>query len=356
MRKNQLLFLTAGVCLILALAICPAHAKSGKSVKWVWGEYESVQKGYTFEWVNWFVGELDKRSNGRFKVDVHWGDMGSNKEMLGLAKAGVADIAIAVPIFYPGKLPLANISFLPFAATPRVGWDNLALRRLHASNDALNKEFDKYNVIYGGHRGTAFYNLMTTKPIRKAADFKGKRVRCGADVGAVLKKFGAIPMTLSSSECYNALQTGLIDTYAHFRDSFWKRKIQEVVKYYIIGLDMGGAACPYVINKKSWDKLPDDLKKIYQEVSDATPPVSQYLAFNPKVVEKQLADFKAAGLEFIQFPKEEREKLIAAADSVWAKWVKRGGGAPAQSVLDDYIRIGKEVMAEYPNGLPPYKP
>lgn len=356
MKVGKSLIFAGSICLIFSLALCPAFAKSGKSVKWVWAEYESVQKGYTFEWVNWFVGELDKRSGGRFKVDVHWGDMGSNKEMLGLAKAGVADIAIAVPIFYPGKLPLTNISFLPFAATPRVDWDNLTLRRLYATNEDINKELAKYNVRYGGHRGTAFYNLMATKPIRTAADFKGKRVRCGADVGAVLKQFGAVPMTLSSSECYNALQTGLIDTYAHFRDSFWKRKIQEVAKYYITGLDMGGAACTYVINKKSWAELPDDLKKIYQDVSDASVTVSQYLAFNPEVVEKQLSDFKAAGLEFIEFPKGERDKLIAAADAVWAKWVKRGGGDPAQRILDEYIRIGKAVMTEYPNGLPPYKP
>lgn len=356
MRKNLALTLAAGLCVVLALALTPAYAKSGETVTWVWGEYESVQKGITFEWVNWFVKELDKRSNGRFKIDVHWGDLGSNKEMLGLAKAGVCDVAAVVTMFYPGQLKLSTVNFLPFAATPRVDWDNVVLRRLYASNEDLKKELDSYDSVYGGHRGSAFYNLMATKPIRSVEDLKGRRVRCASDLGGVLKQFGAIPMTLSSAECYNALQTGLIDTYAHFLDSFWKRRIQEVAKYYITDMDMGGAASMYVINKKSWEKLPDDLKKIYQDVSNDSIPLSQYLAFDPEIVAQQLADYKAAGVETIHFPREEREKLIAAADSVWKNWAKRGGGAPAQGVLDDYIRIGKKVMAEYPNGLPLYKP
>jgi len=336
-------------------APAPTPTPSTEKVKWVWVEYEQPL-GVTKELVDWYTSEVTKRSGGRFTFEVHWGDLGSYKEMLMLAKTGVADITAVVTMFYPGEMPLSNAVWLPFCAPPRTDWQGVAVDEVMLTSPPLMEEYLSYGVVYGWCRSTDFYNLMTMVPIRKCEDLEGMRVRCSSDVGRTLAQFGAKPMTLSSSECYNALQTGLIDLYAHFKDSFYKRNIQEVAKYYVHDMDMSGAPGFYFINQKSWKALPDDLKEVWISVRKEAAPVCEWSSQRPEKVDVQLDAFREAGVEFIAFPPEERQRLIDAAPVVWADWIERAGGAPARRVLDDYLAAGKKVMEEYPNGLPLYKP
>ena len=47
----------------------------------------------------------------------------------------------------------------------------------------------------------------------------------------------------------------------------------------------------------------------------------------------------------IEFPPDERAKLVAKAETVWEKWVKKAEkrGLPAREVLDYYLSKRKEI-------------
>lgn len=359
-RGTRLLLAVVMVVSVIGLALigcAEATPVAPERVAWVSANFQVALPGTSdYEIQTWFKNELFERSNGRFILDHHWGDMGANKEMLGLASSGAVDVANIAIGAYPGELPLHQGPFLPFIAPPRIDWQALSLRYVYDMNEGLRQELEDLNVVKGWYMGVDKYNLFSHVPIRTVEDLKGLKVRCGAaETGALMEALGATPMFLPSSECYNAMQTGLIDAYVHLRDSFWKRNIFEVAEYYIYDMDIGAPMGVKVINKDSWDALPDDLKEVWRSVEADVPAVNRWVYLGEGKADAQEADFKAAGMEFIQFPSAERNKLIEVARTVvWEDWVQRVGEDVGRQLIEDLWAAAERAMAEYPDGMPPY--
>lgn len=81
--------------------------------------------------------------------------------------------------------------------------------------------------------------------------------------GEVLAKLGAKPTNIPPGELYTALERGTIDALEWVGPSLDLRMgFQKVVPYYYTGWHEPGTELQYMINKKSWDKLPADLQAI----------------------------------------------------------------------------------------------
>jgi len=298
--------------------------------------------------------ELFKRSGGRLKVNPHFGGaLGSAQEELMLIGEGVAQITYLSTLFFPGELPLCNVTWLPFLSTQYICTSALASDELFRTSEAINQELESYNIVYGGSVANDHYNLVSMKPIRTVKDFKDKKIRCSSVQGDILKQFGATRATIAGPEIYGAMQTGLIDTHMHYWDCFYKYRTYELANYYTYGLNMGVASGIMIINKDAWEALPEDLKEVYISVRDMMPRMARAAFRDSEQIPKQLEDFKKEGIEFIKFPAEEREILIEAAKPVWEEWANQSRNPEiAREVLNEYINIIEKVKQEYPGYLP----
>jgi TRAP-type C4-dicarboxylate transport system substrate-binding protein len=194
------------------------------------------------------------------------------------------------------------------------------------------------------------------KPVRSIADFKGIRIRVMADLGEVIKQFGAVPMSVPVTEMYSALDTGLVDILVHSRMSFHAYKVDEISKYLMIDMDMGAVPTLYFINKDAFNELPDHLKKVVQSVVDDLPAFLWDFHNDPQRVQEADKVLKDRNIEVIHFPKGDRDKLEAKGGAVWESWAKRTGNYEnAKRALADYVRIRDEVVAKYPQGVPGIK-
>ena len=86
--------------------------------------------------------------------------------------------------------------------------------------------------------------------------------------------FGADAITTDWSEIYGALQTGVIDGMEASPAMIYSMKFHEQAKYYSKTYHIA-AAVYYMFNKKWYDSLPNDLKKI---VEDAARDAAKYQA------------------------------------------------------------------------------
>jgi TRAP-type C4-dicarboxylate transport system substrate-binding protein len=339
---------------LLAIGInSTGFAASEKTVVWKYADYRPAT-GAGHKLISGFFKELETRSDGRFKIQSHWGgELGGAKELLPTVGSGVVDIAFTISLFYPGALPLSYVTWLPFVSNSRVDTTSVAASELFETNKAIQKELDSHNVVGGGIWAEDVYDLVSMDPIRKAEDFKGKKVRCGTYHGEVLKKFGASRVSIPGPEIYGAMQTGLIDVHLHYVDCFHKYGTWELVKYFTRGIGMGAATAMFGINKDSWNALPDDLKDIYRSVQKDLSLMSRSAFRDPERYGKQLELFKAKGIQFIEFPVAERNKLKEAAKSVWQEWAKSSGKPEvANEVLLRYNELLNKYKKKYPNGLP----
>jgi TRAP-type C4-dicarboxylate transport system substrate-binding protein len=116
-------------------------------------------------------------------------------------------------------------------------------------------------------------------------------------------------------------------------------------------IDLGVMMGVFVLNAKSYNALPDDIKKVWEDSRVDFQRGGYYIASSPeKAFEAKL---KERGIQFIHF--EDRDKVEAKADAVWDEWAKRMtvGYDKARAALNIIFAAHDKIEKEYPNGLQP---
>jgi len=104
-------------------------------------------------------------------------------------------------------------------------------------------------------------NLISIKPVRTVADFKGKKIRVhNIETATLVSALGAKPTPMPASEVLPALQRGIIDGV--FTSSAWAygQAFYTVAKYVTLWPISTILPFPIVINKDQWNKLPKDVQ------------------------------------------------------------------------------------------------
>ena len=341
-KKRSLVILFSLAILVgFVFTLAPKAISAVKVYEWnfsLWGG----KRAWSAPLHDW-AADMEKKTNGRWKIKLHYGGvLAPSKENYDGIKAGMFEAAGICAAYTPGKNPLHRVSELPFIA-PNKNKDIVQMVVEMWKHPALKKELLKWNAVPLLPSALPQYHLMGNKAIRTVADLKGARIRIGGDIARVLKEFGAVPTLVPAPEVYEAVSRGTIDLvgfpYAYGYGSY---KIYEVSKYVSIPLSLGTMNCFYIANKNAWDALPEEFKKYHMEWYYKSPDI--WAAEFKKADDKWIPEFKKK-VEYIDFPKSERDKLVAKAEAVYEKWVKdrEKEGLPGKEVLNYYLKKRKEL-------------
>lgn len=223
-----------------------------------------------------FKNQLEKKTNGRIKVELFFsGVLGNERELMDLVATGVLQGTRGG--FFADANPKFNIITLPFLVD---GWDQ-ALRLVNSSF------MQKINI---GARDRGFHIPATgisqgfrahtnnVRPIRHPNDLKGLKMRVPMQEVYVhtALAFGANPQELPFIEVYHALQTGVVDGQDNAPSNIWDFKIFEVTDYLTISNYATGPD-PFMVNLKWYESLPNDLKLIFDDSARETIAMSDQL-------------------------------------------------------------------------------
>lgn len=183
--------------------------------------------------------------------------------------------------------------------------------------------------------------LHSKVEIRSIADLKGLKGRFVGLAAAVMGDFGVAVSPLPTSEVYSALDKGLIeiadrgDIKANFEEG-----IQEVAKYLILpGVHQPSTATSYVANTPAFEGLNEQQKAALavaaREVSGALR--QNILVSNGEYLQK----FRDAGVEIVDFDKEDVAKSRAIAVESWKK--AASGNDLATRMLTSQIALMEEL-------------
>jgi TRAP-type C4-dicarboxylate transport system substrate-binding protein len=281
--------------------------------------------------------ELERRTNGRVKITFYPSEaLGKAKDHLNMAITGIADIALTILGYTPGRFPLSEIFELPILwpsgeVGSRVAWE--------IYEKYLQKEFAEVKVVQFGILDP--YNIMTTKkPVRTLANMRGLRLRSGNPRQVeMIRAWGASPINITSFDTYDSLQKGMLDgvflPYASISDY----KLDEQLNHYT-SLGLGAGQSAVVMNLKTWKSLPPDIQKIFDELSGSGVSMKVGAAFDTAAkegIEKSVRK----GQKVYTLSQADRNAFVDKTKPIVDKWLlnAEAKGLPGKQVYQEILAL-----------------
>ncbi|OPY86542.1 MAG: Sialic acid-binding periplasmic protein SiaP precursor [Smithella sp. PtaU1.Bin162] len=285
-----------------------------------------------------FMKELEAVSKGRVKF-VHYtsGQLGKQNDMLELLKSGVADMAYIGPSYFSGKMPLSGVFELPHAY-PSSAIGSEAYWQMSVNGILAKEEWGKHNVYPVLAMAYAPYEIFNSKKNgRLPADFKGMKLRtAGGTQDLAVRAFGAVSIFRTPQELYESAQRGVVDGAVFPVEAIASYKLDEVFKYATQGANVTGFVMAYAVNGKTWNALPDDIKKIFLKVGlDQTRKFGKTADLKSKEL---YAQYEKAGMQVAVLTPQEKTAWVQATASVQNQWVENleKRKLPGKRVFEDY--------------------
>ncbi|MBR9867163.1 MAG: TRAP transporter substrate-binding protein [Oceanospirillales bacterium] len=205
----------------------------------------------------------DKMSNGRLKITID----SKNKHKAPLAvfdmvRAGQYDMGHSASYYWKGKVPnTLYFTTMPFGMTApeQYGWFYYG-----GGQELMDEVYGEFGVLSfpGGNTGNQMGGWFQ-KEINSVEDLQGLKMRIPGFAGEVLAKLGAKPTNIPAGELYTALERRTIDALEWVGPSLDLRMgFHKIAPFYYTGWHEPATELQFMINKKSYDKLPPDLQQI----------------------------------------------------------------------------------------------
>jgi tripartite ATP-independent transporter DctP family solute receptor len=183
--------------------------------------------------------------------------------------------------------------------------------------EELSKRTAAKGMVVLGYWDNGIRHVTNSKhPIKAPADVKGLKIRTPPDTMTVdiMQALGADTQQIKFAELYVALQQGVVDGQENPLANIASAKLYEVQKY----LSLTGhkyEVNPFVISKRTWDKLTPADQKVFREAAAEATQAQRKMS--KEADEKLTAELKAKG---VQIETVDRKAFVEATKPVYAKW------------------------------------
>jgi len=264
----------------------------------------SIWAGVLLPWVK----KVEEMSKGRLKITGYPSMQlgGKPPELYRQMVQGIADIVFTLPGYTSGDFPMMSLTELPGTAKDAFEGTNKLWERL--KQGYFDKEYADAKILMLWNSDNA--GLMTrAKAIRKLEDVKGLRLRAPSEAQSKQIDFmGGIGVAMPVTQIYQGIERGTIDGTQIPMSAMIDFKLIEVVKHLIINLPLGRSPFLVSMNKKKFDGLPADLKKII----DSTTGLQLSLEGSK--------DYDAQNKKAVELAKKERD-TYEATQKEYAEWL-----------------------------------
>ncbi len=194
------------------------------------------------------------------------GSLAGMGEMLDSIKSGTCDIGLAQVSRFATSLPLCAITEQPGTVFSSGMAVTAASYDFMTQYEPVQKELGGMKILTVS--GVGYGAIYTKKPIHNLSDLKNMQIRATSTTAEVVKSWGAKPVTLEWSECYEAMRNNLVDGLYADGGAGALFNMEEVVDYYTY-FPMYNSTNLILISDKSLAKMPQSMQKALFEASAA---------------------------------------------------------------------------------------
>ena len=321
----------------------PSIAKAATTLKVqaAWGG------GIFLENAQAYVKRVNEMSGGSLKIDLlPVNSVVKTSQMQDAVHRGVLDGAHYVPAYWYSKSPAASL----FGTGPCWGWSAQELLGWIQYGGGMQL-FNKLMGSLGLNLVSFFNSPMPAQPlgwfkeqIKKSAQMKGLKYRTVGLAADVLGEMGMSVVQLPGGEIQPAMKSGLIDA-AEFNNptSDSDFGMQDVSKHYhLASFHQSQEAFEITFNKKKFDGLAPELRKILEYASEAEN--SNFFWHNTLRYADDLVKLKnKLGVNVYRTPDGVMADQLKAWDVITKKFSKKD--AFFKEVVDSQKKYAKKVMA-----------
>ncbi|MBQ0932285.1 TRAP transporter substrate-binding protein [Ideonella sp. 4Y16] len=275
-----------------------------------------------------FAEVLKAKTAGRIEVQVApAAQLGDDAAMVTALRTGALDLSANSQGAVANAVPEYAAFGMPFLfSSPAAAFKVL--------DGALGKELadksaEKGLVLLGTWDNGIRQMTNSKRPITKVEDMKGLKMRVPPDATLVdiMKALGAESQQIKFAELYVALQQGVVDGQENPLVNIHASKLYEVQKYLAL-TNHQFQMTPFLMSKRSWDRLSEADRKAVQEAAAEATALQRKLS--AEADEKLLADLKAKG---VQVSTPDKAAFAKATAEVTAKWEAGPIGAYVKKVV-----------------------
>ena len=268
----------------------------------------------------YFKKELEKRSDNRITVELFFsGILGKESEVLDMVKKGTIQGCRG------GLFERANRKYIIYTL-PFIFQNSSQMLKLLDSDfgKTINAEAlsNGYYIPVCGIAGGLRNITTNTRPIHTPDDIAGMTLRT-PPIDITIKTFdmlGAMPEQIPYTETYMALKNDIVDGQENPLSNIVDMKFYEVQKYLSL-VSWQAHPDPFYVNPGWYNSLPDDLRRIFDDVSVETMTFSNQVWLDS---ENDFLQFLKSKMEINEVSPEHIGLFKAAVQPVWRRYIEEG--------------------------------
>ncbi len=315
---------------IATLAV--GFATESMATEWnvsVWGK----RRAFT-EHIEKLAELVSAKTGGEFTLNISYGGLSKNKENLDGISIGAFEMAQFCAGYHRDKNPTITVLELPFLGVNTLA-EEVAVARAVYAHPAAQKDLARWNAKLFMPSPMPQYNIVGTGEPRDTLDkMNGMRVRATGGIGQAFKTIGAVPTSVTATEAYNAMESGVVDTVAFAQHAHLAYRTIDESDWWTANLNPGTVNCPVVVNTDAYEALSDAEKDALNSSIDEA--LAHYIANYGEVLSRWDGVLAEKGIEKVAFSDEEIAKFRAATSGIQGEWLAKmkTQGIDGQSLLD----------------------
>jgi len=318
-------------------AISCTFALEAAATEWnvsVWGK----RRAFT-EHVEKLAELVSEKTNGEFTMNVSYGGLSKNRENLDGISIGAFEMAQFCAGYHADKNRVITVLELPFLGVENLEQEVAVARAVYA-HPAATEEMAQWNAKLLMTSPMPQYNLVGTgEPRDELAEFEGMRVRATGGLGKAFEAVGGVPTSVTSSEAYQAMEGGVVDTVAFAQHAHLSFGTINQADWWTSNLNPGTVNCPVVVNIDAYESLSDSER----EALDSSVPeaIAYYLENYGELLKRWDTVLEEKGVEKVVVSPEVIAEFQAIAGAPLHKeWIDtmEGQGLPGQELYDLVVK------------------
>jgi TRAP-type C4-dicarboxylate transport system substrate-binding protein len=331
-------FLAATALGVVGLSGCARATAGGTVAPTRTATYIPVAYNDLYPGIAGFMKTATEQSAGQLSLDMfNAGTLLGAEQLLPGLLAGVADVMFQTSSYVSSTYPILGAMELPFV-TDDFDKHRRAFTAGGPLHQLINEQLAPKGVRVLGGMPTSFEYLWTVdRPIRKPSDVRGMRIRVAGEIeGETVKALGGAPVSMGSSEIYQALERGTIDGMMSYVGTVVSRSLQKIIRYGTVA-HFGAYTVDAYCRTEWYDRQSPKVREALDLGGKAL-----YVNGTENMVnvhtQKYLPAIKAGGVQMIELSGAERAAFQEAVAPVYQRWQGFLGSAQTASKAVDLIR------------------
>ena len=330
---------------LFVFAIAGALATETLAEEWnvsVWGK----RRAFT-EHVHKLGELLEQKTNGEFTLNISYGGLSKNRENLDGISIGAFEMAQFCAGYHADKNRVVTVLELPFLGVENLAQEVAVSAAVYA-HPAASEEMAQWNAKLLMTSPMPQYNLVGTgEPRTTLSDFEGMRVRATGGLGKAFAAAGSVPTSVTATEAYQAMESGLVDTVAFAQHAHLSFGTINQADWWTANLNPGTVNCPVVVNIDAYESLSDAHREALDgSVQEA---LDHYVANYGELLAKWDSVLAEKGVTKVEISADVIDAFRAkAADPIRDTWIAdmEAQGLPGQELYDLVMSTLAEAKAD----------